>query len=240
MRDKLLNFYQETMEENLKKFVLLILLLIIACSSSQENIRDGEQTGISNYILFDYINLLSGKDYYPLLDSIKNGQSSDFFTLRMAYTKTKEYNPYSVKIDELKRSVEFNIEEKNFDKALDIADQILNERFIDIKTHLYCGNIYDKLNNKEKSDYHYKIYNGLLSSIYFSGDGKSARTAFIIIEISEEYDLMKWLEFQHTKQYLMLLDGYSFDIFEVSNDNIETELFFNTALALEHLSEEID
>jgi hypothetical protein len=158
----------------------------------------------------------------------------------MAYTKTKDYNPYSVKIDELRRSIEFNIGEKKFERALEIADKILNERYIDIKTHLSCANIYDKLNNKEKSDYHYDIYNGLLSSIYFSGDGKSAETAFIIIEISEEYDLMKWLELEHTKQYLMLLDGYSFDIFEVSNDNIGTELFFNTALPLEHLSDEID
>jgi hypothetical protein len=186
------------------------------------------------------VNLLSGKDYYPLLDSIKNGQSDDFFTLRMAYTKTKDYNPYNIQIDELRRSIEFNIEEKNFEKALEIADKILDERYIDIKTHLYCGNIYDKLNDEAKSDYHYDIYNGLLSSIYFSGDGKGAKTAFIVIEISEEYDLMRWLEVEHTKQYLMLLDGYSFDIFEVSNDNIETELFFNTALALERLSEEID
>ena len=223
----------------MKKFVLLILVFFITCSSSQKSIYDGEQ-GISNYILFDYVNLLSGKDYYPLLDSIKNGQSDDFFTLRMAYAKTKDYNPYNIQIDELRRSIEFNIEENNFEKALEIADKILNERYIDIRTHLYCGNIYDKLDNEEKSDYHYGIYNGLLSSIYFSGDGKGAKTAFIVIEISEEYDLMRWLEVEHTKQYLMLLDGYSFDIFEVSNDNIETELFFNTALALERLSEEID
>jgi len=224
----------------LKKFFLLNLLFFVTCSSTQKEIKVNDQSKTSNYILFDYINLLSGKNYYPLLDSIKNGQSDDFFALRMAYTKTKSYDPYNVEIDGLRKKIEINIEGKNYEKALEIANTILNRRYIDIKTHLYCANIYYQLNNKERSDYHYGIYNGLLNSIYFSGDGKSAKTAFIIMEISEEYDLMKWLEFEHTKQYLMLLDGYTFDIFEVSNDSIETELFFNTALALEHFSEGID
>ena len=225
----------------MKKFFLLNLLFFIACSSALKDIKIKEEYNLSNYILFDYVNLLSGSDYYPLLDSIKSGESEDFFTLRMAYTKTKDYNPYNVELDELRKEIEFDIEERNFKRALDLANKILNERYIDIKTHFYCGNIYDKLNDKEKADYHYGIYNGLLSSIYFSGDGKSPETAFIVIEISEEYDLMKWLKSEPTKQYLMLQDGYAFDIFAVFNDdNKETELFFNTALALEHLSEEID
>jgi hypothetical protein len=228
------------MEENLRKFFLLNLVFLIACSSTQKGLKTRETNNISNYILLDYVDLLSAKDYYPLLDSIKNGKSNDFFTLRMAYTKTEEYNPYSVELDELRNSIEFNIEEKRFEKALEIADKILGNRYIDIKTHLYCAKIYKQLNNNEKADYHYNIYDGLLNSIYFSGDGRSAETAFIIMEISEEYDLMKWLDFEYSKQYLMLQDHYSFDIFEVFDENEKTELFFNTALALKRLSEETD
>jgi len=237
----------------LKKLFLLILLFLAACSSSQKNIHGKEHIKIttergqvietdttSNYILFDYINLLTGDDYYSLLDSIQNKQSFDFFTLRMAYTKTKSYNPYDIKIDVWRKEIKINIEEQNFRKALEIADKILKKRYIDIKTHLYCGYIYEHLNDLAKSDYHYYIYNGLLNSIYFSGDGKSAKTAFIVMEISEEFDLMKWLKLKHSKQSLMVENGYSFDILKVYDNNKETELFFNIYLALKRFSEELD
>lgn len=205
---------------------------------SAEYATEGEP--ISNYILFEYIDLLTEDDYYSLLDSVKDGLSNDFFTLRMAYTKTKIYNPYDVKFDDLRKEIKLNIEQQNFKKALEFADRILEERYIDIRTHLYCSYIYKQLNDSTKLDYHYNIYNGLMNSIYFSGDGKNEKTAFIVIEVSEEYDLLNWLKLTFRKQSLIIKDGYSFDIIEAFDDNRETELFFNIALALKRFSEEFD
>jgi hypothetical protein len=228
----------------LKKLFLLVLGFFIACSSAQKNIGSDEYTTesdtISNYILFEYIDLLTEDDYYSLLDSIKDGSSNDFFTLRMAYTKTKIYNPYDVKFDNLRKEIKLSIEEQNFEKALKFADRILKERYMDIRTHFYCSYIYKQLNDSTKLDYHYNIYNGLLNSIYFSGDGKSEKTAFIVIEISEEYDLLNWLKLKWAGQSLIIKDGYSFDIIEAFDDNRETELFFNIDLALKRFSKEFD
>ena len=228
----------------MKKIFLLILGLFIACSSTQKNIGSDEYTTendtISNYILFEYIDLLTEDDYYSLLDSIKDGLSNDFFTLRMAYTKTKIYNPYDVKFDNLRKEIKLSIEEQNFKKALEFADRILKERYIDIRTHLYCSYIYKQLNDSTKLDYHYNIYNGLMNSIYFSGDGENEKTAFIVIEISEEYDLLNWLKLKWGGQSLIIKDGYSFDIVEAIDDNRETELFFNIDMALKRFSEEFD
>ncbi|MEJ2306832.1 MAG: DUF4919 domain-containing protein [candidate division WOR-3 bacterium] len=220
-----------------KGFILIVFTLFFTCSTAKKN---KEIDSGSNYILFDYINLLDGKNYYSLLDSIKNGKSEDFFTLRMAYTKTKIYDPYDNKIDGLRKQIEFNIEEKNFNKALKIAKEILGKRYIDIRTHLYCSNIYSQIGDSVKSNYHNGIYNGLLNSIYFSGDGKSPKTAFIVIEISEEYDLLNWLNLTQSEQYLTIKDGYSFDIIKAFNENRETELFFNIVLALKRFSEEMN
>jgi len=237
----------------LKRLIFLILGLFIACGSAQKSIHSTENIEFttvggqkvkadttSNYILFDYINLLTEDDYYSLLDSVKNGLSSDFFSLRMAYTKTKIYNPYDIEFDNLRKKIKLNIEEQNFEKALEIANKILDKRYIDIKTHLYCNYIYAQLNDSAKSDYHYNIYNGLMSSIYFSGDGKNEKTAFIVIEVSEEYDLLNWLKLNFSGQSLIIKDGYSFDIMRVFDENRETELFFNIDLALKHFSEEFD
>ncbi|MBN1695274.1 DUF4919 domain-containing protein [candidate division WOR-3 bacterium] len=238
----------------MKRLILLILGLFIACSSAERSIHSTENIEFvavggqkvkadttSNYILFDYINLLTENDYYSLLDSIKNGQSSDFFTLRMAYTKTKIYNPYDIKFDDLRKRIKLNMEEQNFEVALETANKILEERYIDIKTHLWCSNIYKQLRDSAKSDYHENIYNGLINSIYFSGDGKSVKTAFIVMEISEEYDLLNWLQLKPPFELSpRIKDGYSFDIIRVFDENRETELFFNIDLALKRFSEEFD
>ncbi len=229
----------------MKRLLLLVFGFFIACSSVQENISSDEYTiendTISNYILFEYIDLLTEDDYYSILDSVKNGLSNDFFTLRMAYTKTKIYNPYDVKFDNLRKKIKLNIEEEKFEKALEISKLILEKRYIDIKTHLYCSNIYKHLNDSVNADYHNNIYNGLMNSIYFSGDGKSVKTAFIVMEISEEYDLLNWLELKPPFGLSPVIkDGYRFDMIKVIDENRETELFFNIELALRRFSEEFD
>jgi len=216
------------------------VFLSVACSTNQKKQKSIETDYISNYILFDYVNLLNEGDYYSLLDSIRSEKSQDFFTLRMAYTKTKIYDPYDSEIDGLRKEIKLNIKEKKFNKALEIAERILKKRYIDIKTHLYCGEIYKQLNDSAKFNYHNDIYNGLLNSIYFSGDGKGPKTAFIVIEISEEYDLLNWLNLTQSEQYLIIKDGYSFDIIKAFNENKETELFFNIDLALKRFSEEMN
>jgi hypothetical protein len=222
-----------------KSLILIFIFLFFACATAKKDKEIVEPDSTSNYILFDYINLLDEEDYYPLLDSIKKGQSKDFFTLRMAYTKTKIYDPYDAKIDGLRKQIKLNIEEKKFNEALEIAQGILGKRYIDIKTHLYCNDIYKQLGDSAKSSYHNDIYNGLLNSIYSSGDGKSPKTAFIVIEISEEYDLLNWLNLTQSEQYLTIKDGHSFDIIKAFNENRETELLFNIDLALKRFSEEM-
>ena len=80
-------------------FIFLSFILLIACSAQKQLIQKNNELSTaeadtsSNYILFNYINSLESKDYFTVLDSLKNGRSDDFFTLRMAYTKTKDYSP---------------------------------------------------------------------------------------------------------------------------------------------------
>lgn len=79
-----------------------------------------------------------------------------------------------------------------------------------------------------------------MNSIYFSGDGKSERNAFIVIEVSEEYDMLNWLKLNFAGQSLIIKDGYRIDKIKVFDENRETELFFNIELALRRFSEEFD
>jgi hypothetical protein len=53
-----------------------------------------------------------------------------------------------------------------------------------------------ELGDSLKSEYHYNIYDGLLNSIYDSGDGISPETAYIVITTKEEYDFLNWFGLQ--------------------------------------------
>jgi hypothetical protein len=224
----------------LKKLLFFILILLIGYCSSQKVVKDREIDAISNYMLFDYINLLNENDYYSLVDSVKSGVSKDFFSLRMAYTKTNLYDPYGKDIENLKKEMVNYVEKKNFKKALMIADRILEKKYTDIKTHLYCSQIYKQLNDIAKSDYHYNIYSGLINSIYFSGDGKNVKTAFIVTEVSEESDLIDWLGLKSNGQNWMIKDGFHFDIIKISDEDKEKELFFNVDLPLRKISKKFE
>lgn len=191
----------------------------------------------SNYFLFGYIKSLSEADYQIKLDSIKSSLSYDFFTLRMAYTHTKDYSPYGSGVsDSLKKVTQF-IDSLKYDSAISMIYKIHEIEYVNIPSHLYLGYIYDQLGDTLKSQFHYTIYDGLLNSIYQSGDGTTPQTAYIIISTKEEYQFLNWFNLQFHSQSLIDKDEYSFDLMSVSdpNKNEEFEIYFNIELALSQL-----
>ncbi len=211
------------------------------CFSKKEFINQQKEEEIlqpdslSNYFLFDYIQSLTAEDYTVKLDSIKNGESNDFFTLRMAYAKTKDYSPYETDISDSLKKVRKLIDSTQFDEGLSILEYIQEYNFVNISSHLYSGYIYKELGDSIKSDFHYSIYEGLLNSIYESGDGITHKTAYIVITTKEEYAFLAWFGLQPNHQILISSDGYSFDLMKVTdpNTNEEYEIYFNIELAFD-------
>ena len=226
------------------KFTLFLNCLIIMCflsksiaqqiyqetKTTQEASLNGIDTDTtSNYHLFNTLARLDSTSFTAILDSIQNGQSDDFFTLRLAFTKTRNYDPYNSDISEIHDEIEKLIDSQQYEKALEKAHGILENKYVDIKSHLFCSFIYRQLGDSLKTDYHYYFYNGLQESIYLSGDGKSPQTAFIVIEIAEEYDLLGRLRMKYMGQRLVREDNYPFDLvkaFDRRQDR-EVELYFN-------------
>lgn len=229
---------------HLKLFLILpAIFLIFSCASKQANIIQHKKPDatsadtLSNYFLFEYINSLSGEDYFTKLDSIKNETSADFFTLRMAYTHTKDYFPYASDIsDSLKKASQL-IDASKYDMAKSILDKIHEKNYVNIPSHLYYGYIYEQLGDTIKSKFHYNIYNGLLNSIYQSGDGILPETAYIVISTKEEYNFLNWFGLQFNSQSLIYEDDYSFDLMEVTDPETDEthEIYFNIELAYDKL-----
>lgn len=74
---------------------------------------------------------------------------------------------------------------------------------------------------------------GLLNSIYMSGDSKETKSAFIVINTKEEYAFLQWIGLQFIEQSLIKADGLSFDLMKAKEKESQKEhnLYFNISLA---------
>ncbi len=77
--------------------------------------------------------------------------------------------------------------------------------------------------------FHEFVLSGLIRSILQSGDGQSPETAFVVINVREEYILMELLGLTMQKQSVLESGGHIYDRLEVvdSETGEERELYFN-------------
>src|SRR2546421_2328651 len=129
------------------------------------------------------------KNYESLLARVKQGDHTvDFKELRLAYTETKDYNPYGGDL-ETRTAMATAFKDKQYDKALEQANKVLSKNYVDAVAHLIAFVSHRELQHTEQSAFHKYILDGLLKSISNSGDGKSEETAFVVISTDEEYML---------------------------------------------------
>lgn len=222
---------------------LSILVLLIACTPTKKIPRFDQEkdsaiiSEIANYFLFDEIEKLTADDYQVKLDSIKNGESKDFFGLRMAYTKTDLFSPYNRSVRDSLMVVAEYFDKSDFTYAISMLTDLHEKQFTNISAHLYSGYAFSQTGDTLKSNYHYDIYDGLLNSIYLSGDGTLPETAYIVISTSEEYEFLDWFSLRSMGQTLVYKDDYAFDILSAKDveSGEEHDIYFNVTLAIRTL-----
>ena len=106
-------------------------------------------------------------------------------------------------------------------------DRQLETSFVNIDLHGAAMAIYDKLGDKEKFALHEKIARGLVEAIMKAGDGKTAETAFPVIEVREEYTILGALGLEHSDQKLQSVGGHKYDVMTVEKDGKPVDVYFN-------------
>ncbi len=167
--------------------------------------------------------------YADLSAKLKNGDTKiDFLALRMAYTETKEYSPYGTGSDET-RPMFKAFGDKKYKDALKLADKILKENYVEMNAHYISSLANDALGDKEKAAFHKAVFLGLINSIIGGKDGKSAKTAYEVISVPEEFVVVNTLGWQRGDQALATEDGHKFDVLTVKNPktNETVKMYFN-------------
>src|SRR5207245_2132656 len=80
-----------------------------------------------------------------------------------------------------------------------------------VDAHLVAGLCHGKLGNEAAMRRERETARGLIDSILQSGDGKSEASAFVVIQIAEEYSLLGVLGLRPSNQALIHAQGHSYD-----------------------------
>ena len=149
--------------------------------------------------------------YDTLLEKVKNQDVAvNFQELRLAFTETKQYSPYSGSIA-LRKAMFTALNGRQYDQALTSSEKILAANYLDIHAHFGAYIANRELGHAEKADYHKNIFQNLIKSITDSGDGKRPETAFVVISTDEEYALFNFLGVEPSAQELIEDKGHNYD-----------------------------
>jgi hypothetical protein len=128
---------------------------------------------------------------------------------------------------------------RNYAEALKNAEAVPAEDYVDMDAHFAEYIAHRELKNTDQAEFHKFVLQGLLDSITRSGDGKTPETAFQVIEVHEEYVLLRFMGLMPSKQSLLEKDGHSYDEMEVVNPKTQEKvtLYFNIDVEEKHLKE---
>jgi hypothetical protein len=168
------------------------------------------------------------KTYEDLLAKLKAGDTGiDYKALRMAYTATKDYSSYGIDGD-MKTKLFKALGEKKYKDAVDIAEEVLKTNYVEMNAHFVAFVSHRELGDAKKSEYHKAVFSGLINSILNGVDGKTAKTAYVVICVPEEYVVLNYLGHRRGDQALVNEDGHKFDVLTVTSEKNETlKLYFN-------------
>ena len=175
--------------------------------------------------------------YEALVEKVKSGDKSvDYKQLRLAYAASANSRPDT---DSQKKAMTAALNSKNYPEALKNAEVVLASDFVDMDAHFAAYVAQRELNNAEQADFHKFVLRGLLDSIAHSGDGKSEKTAYQVIEVHEEYIVLRFMGLMPSTQSLSQKDGHSYDVMETVDPKTKEKvtLYFNVDIPMERLSD---
>lgn len=177
------------------------------------------------------------KTYEELAARAKKGDKTvDFRELRIAYSDSSDYDN-APDTESQKKAMWAALNSKDFAEAVKNADAVLDGDFVDLDAQFVDYIAYKELNDTDLAALHEFIFRGLLQSITDSGDGKTPETALQVIEVHEEYVVLRTLGLGlPLRQSSIKKGGHSYDALTFQNPQTKQEatLYFNVDIPAKH------
>ena len=139
----------------------------------------------------------------------------DFGLLRHVYVSSTEYTHYTATYDF--HLLAAALEMQHWEEAERLATNALMSDFLNPQTHFALSQIKQVTNDTECASWHQQFGRSIIKSILSSGDGHGSETAFKVINIREEYDVLATLRLRPIDQLLIVDRGRYYDVFTVKS-----------------------
>src|SRR5437764_7503883 len=181
-------------------------------------------------------------NYDELVARAKTGDADvDYLALRNAYAESPDYDPYGSKLTGLQNAMFEAYRREDCAAVLAKSESILAVNFVHVDAHLFASLCHEKLGNEEAMRREHEAARGLIGSILKSGDGKSEQSAFVVVQIAEEYNVLRVLGLRPSTQALIHAQDHSYDRFEAKSGDTGRQIviFFNIDRPLAALGREL-
>lgn len=223
----------------LKTYFILVNLFLLTFTIDAQ---DGVYRGVNYLEIEENIKIADSSFYYPKLwsaflagDSNLSLQEKRY--LYYGFSFQESYNPYTHSI--YKDSItqyykKSKLEKKDYKKIILYSDSVLinnpfNIRILQAKAFAYYS-LHEKENELKTQNQIMMIYDAILSS----GDGLAKESAFHILYISHEYDLIDFLGFKFSGEQSLVEEKYDY-LLILPNDYQVQGIYFDATVSFNYL-----
>ena len=178
------------------------------------------------------------------LPSDREARAKEATEARMAYSTSKDYDPYgwntdivTVKIEKQARKL---MDMSEFEEAIAEAEHGLKADPFNVQLLIIKAAALRAMGRAEEADIARHQWIAIVDSILLSGDGRGFATAFKVISVAEEYALLAVMNLKRSKQSSVEHDGSKFDVLIVKDNKTgqESEIYFNVDIPRKKLAED--
>ena len=174
-----------------------------------------------------------------ILNKVKAGETDvDYAALRLNCARTSWYvKRKQSKIDEMNRKMYAAAGEKNYAEVKKLANSILDINYLNMTAHRMLSWASEALGDSVESKRHLDIELGLLRSIGQSGSGKNCREGKVVIDVEEEYFVMRIMGWKLKRQQTVSDGDNTCDLMQVvDSEGKERNEYFNVNIVFENYS----
>lgn len=183
--------------------------------------------------------------YKTLMDKFLKDWSSlsldEFYMLYFGQAVQPDYSPYSNKIA-ISQELRSLYKEEKYEEGVKVGTALVPNNPLDINVNWYLAMCYYNLKNYEMYEKYMSIYRCIMLGIVSTGDGDEPKTAYVVITVDDEAEVMYYLSYKKDKQELIDVDGHTFDkITGIDKDtNEDLVVYFNIDLPFASLTGMLD
>ena len=210
-----------TIKQRTKSFqkVVFSCLAILVVVAPRAHPQDSAAVAIPRY----------DDKYSKLVKQLEAGQTNiNYQEFRESFLESNQFKVIGEQkpdLDTLRNTMHELMNKANYAEVINVAKKMLSIDYTDMEAHKVLHQTYKILGDTSNRNKYHDIEFGLLNSIVKKGDGKTCQTAWPVIQVKEEYFILRMIGAKVLQQSIDNTGGVC-DRMQVQTDQGEKVYYF--------------